>query len=52
MLLLMDHSVINIQNLLTWRGRNSDLGLDTCILIYVKWIQILHSTLLLLEEVN
>lgn len=48
----MDTSVMNIQNLLTCRGRNSDLGLDTYILIYVKWIQILYSTLRLLEEVN
>lgn len=37
MLLLVDPSIINIQNLLTLRGGNCDLGLDAYILIYVKW---------------
>lgn len=33
---LADVSVINIQILFTWAGRNSDLGLYICILIYIK----------------
>lgn len=33
---LADVSVINIQILFTWAGRNSDLRLYICILIYIK----------------